>query len=239
MSEPAAQPRYAIYLAPPPDSALCRFGSAVLGYDAATGAAVEGFSLPGIGAEQWRAGTARPRSYGFHATLKAPFRLAEGQGRDDLVAALSSFAALRAPFDLGPLAVTSLKQADGGFAALTPRHHVPALAALEEKVVKGFDSFRAPLSEAERAARRPDRLSPAERDHLENWGYPHVLDLFRFHMTLTGFLANPDDVADLLADELANQLGTAHLLVDALVLFEQPGPGQPFRITHRAAMGGA
>ena len=44
------------------------------------------------------------------------------------------------------------------------------------------------------------------------------------------------DKADKIADAMANEIGTAHLAVDALVLFEQPSTGEPFRIIRRAAM---
>ena len=40
--------RYAVYLAPPPESALWRFGSAVVGRDAASGEARSGFAPDGI-----------------------------------------------------------------------------------------------------------------------------------------------------------------------------------------------
>lgn len=226
--------RHAIYLAPEPGSALWSFGSRVLGYDAATGEDVDAFALPGIDAERWRAIAARPRGYGFHATLKAPFRLAEGLDAAGLQPELARFAAARTAFSLGPLAVTSLKSGEGGFVALTPRNASPELAELEAEVVKGFDRFRAPLTADERAARRPDRLSERERMHLDRYGYPHVLEDFRFHMTLTGFVPNPDDLADALAEEVANRLGSVHLTVAALFLFEQAQPGARFRIVGRA-----
>ncbi len=232
-------PRYAIYLAPPPGSPLWRFGSRVLGYDAATGEDVHGFALPGVEPEAWRRCTDRPRLYGFHATLKAPFRLAEGCSVPDLQAAMADFAAAVQAFDLGPLAVTSLKQGNSGFAALTPEQASPDLARLEAEVVMRFDPFRAPLTEAERAARHPERLTARERDHLDRWGYPHVLEAFRFHMTLTNALPDPDSIAALLGESLAAQLGAARLEVDALVLFEQPAPDARFRIISRAKMAGS
>lgn len=229
-------PRYAIYLAPPPSSPLWRFGSRVLGYDAATGQDVDGFSIPGLDPASWRGCTDRPRLYGFHATLKAPFRLADGCSVADLQAAMADFAATTHAFDLGPLAVTCLKQGDGGFVALTPEQASPDLARLEAATVARFDPFRAPLTEAERAARQPERLTERERQHLDRWGYPHVLDAFRFHMTLTNFLPDPDKIAALLRQSLAADVGAARLAVDALVLFEQPAPGARFRIISRASL---
>ena len=60
-------PRYAIYYAPAADSALNRFGTQLLGYDAVNGEAL----LFADGIEQvlpdWRYLTNDPRKYGFHA----------------------------------------------------------------------------------------------------------------------------------------------------------------------------
>jgi hypothetical protein len=61
-------PRYAIYFTPDPRSALWRFGSGVIGYDADAATDVplqvpEGFDLAG-----WAAHTEEPRRYGLHAT---------------------------------------------------------------------------------------------------------------------------------------------------------------------------
>ena len=92
MTQPS---RYAVYLAPPPTSALWRFGCDVLGRDAATGEPVWGFATAGIDAECWRALTAEPRRYGFHATLKAPFRLAAGLSGDELFNAVGALAEAR------------------------------------------------------------------------------------------------------------------------------------------------
>ena len=71
--------RYAIYLAPAQESALWRFGSEVIGRDAASGAELSSFALDGFDAETWRGMTVEPRRYGFHATIKAPFRLSENE----------------------------------------------------------------------------------------------------------------------------------------------------------------
>jgi Protein of unknown function (DUF1045) len=225
--------RYAIYLAPHPDSPLWRFGSLVLGYDAASGEDCPGFSLPGIPAAQWHRITERPRTYGFHATLKAPFRLAPDCKAEHLVAALSTFAAHWPAFDLGPLAVTSLSMGGGGFVALTPSRAPGALGELEAGVVTRFDRFRAPLTAAEREARHPERLTKRELESLDRWGYPHVMEDYRCHFTLTGHLPEPERIADQLADAMAAKVGTAHPMVDALVLFEQPAPGQRFTIKAR------
>ncbi len=56
-----------------------------------------------------------------------------------------------------------------------------------------LDRFRAPMSDAELARRRAADLTPPQEAHLTQWGYPYVLDAFRFHLTLTGKLT-PNDL---------------------------------------------
>ena len=71
---PLSYRRYALYLTPPPESDLWRFGCDVIGRDALTGDLRAGFAPEGHELEAWHDLTSDPRRYGFHATLKAPFR---------------------------------------------------------------------------------------------------------------------------------------------------------------------
>jgi hypothetical protein len=64
----------------------------VLGRDALSGESLSGFAIPGTDAQGWRELTAEPRRYGFHATLKAPFRLAAGLSADELFQAVAALA---------------------------------------------------------------------------------------------------------------------------------------------------
>ena len=160
--------RYAVYVAPPPESALWRFGSDVIGRDAASGQQRPGFAAAGFDAEAWRDMTSEPRRYGFHATIKAPFRLAEDASLSDLSAALAALAHANRPFAAGPLAVSALSLAEGAaFVALTPRAPSTEIAQLEERIVVGLDAFRAPLDESERARRDPSFRSALNASALE------------------------------------------------------------------------
>ena len=186
--------RYALYFAPAARG-LHRAAASWLGWDAEAGCAVAQPEVEGIAAA-----TATPRKYGFHATLKAPFRLAEGARAEDLAAAVAALVAQLRPVPLDGLALTRI----GPFLALTPQGDDGPLNALAAQVVEGLDPFRAPLTEAEMARRNPDRLTPRQRALLDAWGYPYVLDEFRFHMTLTGALdpATLDAVTAQLAPRL-------------------------------------
>ena len=229
----SAEPRYAIYYAPPPKSALWRFGASVIGYDAETGAALPPPALRRFDAERWREITAEPRRYGFHATLKAPFRLAQGRSEDELRAACAAFAAERTRFACTGVQLAVL----GRFLALKTASSCAALDRLAGAAVAGFDAFRAPMNAAEMEKRRRAPLTPRQQDHLARWGYPYVLEDFRFHMTLTGPLE--DDERALaeaeLADLFAQSGADGPLIVGGIALYRQ-GEG-PFRLLARFGFG--
>lgn len=227
--------RVALYAAPPPESALWRFGSAVLGYDAASGREV-GFpsDLP-VPPEVWRADTVEPRRYGFHATLKAPFRLRAGATLDEVGALARSFAAERAPVRLPCLAVRLI----GSFVALVPDEASPELDRLAFACVEAFEELRAPLTEGERVRRLRAPLSTRQTAYLERYGYPYVHEEFRFHMTLTGPL--PRERAEPVRAWLAERyeaMAEPGLTIDALCLFGQETREAPFRLLERCPMGG-
>jgi putative phosphonate metabolism protein len=217
--------RYAIYWAPKPGSGLHDFGAAWLGRDPVSGAEL---SPPGgLDAEMWRAATADPRLYGFHGTLKPPFRTDDSDG---LLAALDTFAAARSPFDIPPLKLARLAR----FIALIPSAPAPALMTLADDCVRDFDRFRLPAPPDELAKRRAAGLTPRQDEYLLRWGYPYVLEEFRFHLTLTGKLDTPtgDTVEMLLAPQTA-PFCVAPLRIEAVTLFEQETPGAPMRVTRR------
>ncbi|HTZ38232.1 MAG TPA: DUF1045 domain-containing protein [Stellaceae bacterium] len=101
-----AAARYAVYFVPEPGAPLARFGAAWLGYDIAGGKAAARPALAGVPAERLEAITAEPRRYGFHATLKPPFSLAEGTSAAALDAAVAALAARIAPFAAQPVGGT-------------------------------------------------------------------------------------------------------------------------------------
>ncbi|WP_376985453.1 DUF1045 domain-containing protein [Bosea sp. R86505] len=228
-------PRYALYYAPAVDSALWRFGCATLGYDAFTGEEIAFAVPPGCDAPSWPQRTAEPRRYGFHATLKAPFELANGRSEGELRAFTRQIAIGRAAVPLAGLRVASL----GRFVALTPSEPSPALQALAFDIVQSFEPFRAPLGQADRERRLASPLTPTERAHLDAYGYPYVGDAFRFHMTLTGALP-PDEgpaVAAALAEAHARAVPAGPVAIDHLALFGQDDRAGHFRIIDTFPLG--
>lgn len=224
--------RYAIYFAPHAGSLLARFGASLLGYDAATGAEAEPPDHPLFHDPLALGWTAAPRRYGFHATLKAPFHLAENRSPGELEEALAAFAATRTRFDVS-LTLGLMRQ----FLALVLAEPQPAADALAADCVRHFDLFRAPLTPADRERRHPDQLTVEQVANLDEWGYPFVLDDFQFHITLTGAL-DPRDRANL-EPVLRDMLAALPLVssVDGVVLFRQEGPTDRFVLQRRFDFG--
>ena len=217
--------RYAIYFAPKAGTPLAAFGARWL-HPRDDGETLLDPALQ-------RRITSAPRRYGFHATLKAPFRLADGCAPDALCDALASFAAARTRPAAPPLALRRLS----GFLALMPSAEAPEVAALAQACVEAFEPYRAPLTAAELARRRAAGLTPRQDAHLVRWGYPYVAEDFRFHMTLSERLSG-DDLARVeaaLAPAVA-PLCEDPLEIDALALFRLESAEHAFALVERCPL---
>ena len=175
--------RFSLFWAPPSGSMLAGFGASWLGWDAEAGAFAPHPDVPALPVPVAEI-TAAPRRYGFHGTLKPPFRLRQGADTAGLDRAAAALAGRTVPFEAPPLALARI----GSFIALVPSAPCPALGDLAAACVREPDHLRAPPDERELARRRAHRLSPRQEEHLARWGYPYVMDEFRFHLTLTGAL---------------------------------------------------
>ena len=217
--------RYAVYFCPRPETALARFGREWLGYDCETGA-----SLARTSDQLLESQISQPRRYGFHATLKPPFRLSEGRDCADLAAAVSDLAGDLQAFALNGLALKEI----GTFLALVPREPSTALNELAFRCVRDLDALRAPLNNSEIAQKTANGLSPRQEHLLFTWGYPYVGDEFQFHMTLTGQLTQPEmrrakaQVADLVV-----QFEHTAVEIADLCICGDPGDKGPFRVIKR------
>lgn len=222
--------RHAIYYAPEADTLFHRLGSSWLGRDAWTNEAVAQPATDNI-AEL----TSEPRRYGFHATLKAPFQLARGKARKGLSAAAEDFALRHAPVVLPKLRLAVLD----GFLALIPDAEPDRLHEFAACCVMDFDGFRGPLHQGEIARRTRCGLSLRQNRLLLNWGYPHVLDQFRFHMTLSNKL-DTGDLARLKAEAEAHFAPVIGVPVglEAITIFSEAEAGAPFRAEERFMLTG-
>lgn len=219
--------RYALYFTPPAVDPLTRTASAWLGRDAFSGENIAIETADVFSAEAMASLTAEPRRYGFHATLKAPFELAPDRTEAELIAAFERFCAVQPAFDIPSIVVGQL----GPFFALIPAQAHPPLQDFATAVVEAFEPFRAALTDADIARRKPERLSETQRAHLLRWGYPYVLEEFRFHMTLTGPV-EPEraDAMRALASSRFAAFTDKPLRISGLALFAEPERGAPFTV---------
>jgi putative phosphonate metabolism protein len=228
-------PRYAIYYAPERATKLWQFGTSLLGRDPETGEAVPQSVPEGFEPEDWHSLTASARRYGFHATLKAPFELAEGKTEAQLFAAFRAFAGRQIAFSAPALTPVLY----GEYVTLQEMTPDPRLQALAGLCVREFDAFRSPLSEKDRARRKPEGLSARERDHLDRFGYPYVFEDFTFHMTLAGPLPEHRgaDVLSAASAAYDKAVRDEDFSVRSLSVFVEPAPGAPFLLALRAPFG--
>jgi putative phosphonate metabolism protein len=223
-------PRYAIYYVPEQFSELNKFGSRWLGRDMISGRELppEGFGK--LTAELVRSITDKPRHYGLHATLKAPFVLKEDMTVDDLDLAVRKLASSRKGLVMPRLMLRRL----GKFLALRPEHPSPELNSLADACVTELDRFRRRMPHLEMTKRVAAGLSAHQEDMLARWGYPYVLDEFHFHLTLTDPL-EPELFA-IVQEELQKEvdplpLGDIH--VDSICLCRQEDRQSPFALLER------
>lgn len=171
--------------------------------------------------------TVDARRYGFHATLKAPFRLAAGRSESDLRAAADAFAVSRPAVVLPALRTADL----GGFRALRTHGDESEIRMLADDAVRSFDTFRAGPDDADIRRRRPETMSPRQRELFEQWGYPYVFDEFRFHLTLTDRVpaARRSEVDQALDAHFAG-FGPSDVVLCSIALFVEPDPGAHFEV---------
>ena len=221
-------PRYAIYFVPAPDSAIYRFGAAALGYDCYADGDVPHWPDVILSHTQWAELTREPRTYGFHATLKPPFRLRPDYVEADLLQAFHAFAAE------APSAPTIVPAVDllEGFVAVVPQSPSVELDVRAGSCVQAFDHFRAPMGAEERARRSRANLSDRQIANLDRWGYPYVFEDFRFHMTLTGRVepSHRPAILSYLQKRFCECCDKRPLPIDCLALLRQSSPNGRFRV---------
>ena len=228
--------RYAVYYAPRVGEGLATAASQWLGINSEGGRLRRQPLVSGVSPERLAEITADPRLYGFHGTLKAPIVLVDGATERDFVDAVGRFAVM-----MWPVTVPSMVLAEiGSFLALVPAERCAPLQDLAERCVVEFDEYRRPADEVELARRRASDLSPRQDALLLRWGYPYVLEEWRFHLTLSGRITDAAERAAILAI-LRKRFGgfvDGPLQVRDLCVFRQSAPGRPFTVLARFRLGG-
>ena len=222
--------RYAVYFLP--DGGFYRVGADWLGWCNRQGTERSHPELAGLSRPIAQI-TDTPRKYGFHATIKPPFKLAKGQSSHDLAARFRELCQATSRVEIPVLEIRRL----GGFVAAVPASHNPALQELAATMVKGLDPFRAPASESELAKRRSANLTRRQEEMLVAWGYPYVMDEFRFHLTLTGGLgADAGGISDRLSTLFTPVMPTP-FRIDSLCMVGEDAAGR-FHVLNRNTLSG-
>lgn len=239
MTAPAPfDPRYAVFLCPDPRGAAGLAAAQWLGRCAARDALVVQPFVPGMSSSLLCALTEEPRRYGFHATLRAPFRAGHGVTRKALAKAIASVASAHVAFRLPPLRVRVFRDV----LALVPEGDAGPAARLAAECVMRMDRLRAPITGEEIRARVAAGLTARQRGLLLRWGHPYVMDEFRLHYPLSGQLTPYEEaVAERLAVHAGEHFrGVLDELraIDRIALFEQAAPGAAFRLVDMAPLAG-
>ena len=217
--------RYAIYYLPDPTSNLWEKASRWLGRDACLGSNVTFDLILPHGLVNHELLVKTPSLYGFHATLKPPMRLDSKKTKDQLYTEVGTFADKRKPIPIPALTVKKL----GNFLALVPGQQSLEIKDFARSCVISFDKYRAEPSDLELERRRASGLSTRQNDLLTQWGYPYVMDEFKFHLSLTGKIDSKcASVLQPFLSEYFKETEIANLRLDRIAILSQSDSKSPF-----------
>lgn len=205
--------RVAFYYAPEVDDPLWSAGCRWLGRDAELGADIPQPAIPMLAAA-----TSTARRYGFHATLVAPFRISTGW--DEVMQAAHMLAARTPAFAL-PRLVVGLR---AGSPSLLLEADCPPLLALHQEALAAIHPHRLQLDDADLARRRLPGPDADEEANLLRWGYPHVRERFRFHMTLAA--AGTSELLPAAEAHFATAVSQRRMVTSVCVFTERAAPGE-------------
>lgn len=224
--------RIGLYYAPPPSSAWWRAGCEWLGRDAESGDLIEPPAEPALAALGYTvtALTAAPRRYGWHGTLVAPFRTADGVAPQQVLSVAREWASRVECFD-APMQAVEM----GRFVALRAALSADdgAMCKIATSALHVLAPLRARPSPEDIERRLASGLNPRQRALLHEWGYPYVLDEFRFHMTLSDAL-DPAPVREAIVSLWrARSEALGAIPFHGAALFVQTRPDAPFTLWQR------
>ena len=221
--------RYALYFSPESDSRWWHAGNQWLGRDPSAMRSLAQPCIPGLSADTQNTLTTSARRYGFHATLKAPFRLLTTTSFSELDQVLTHYCQQQSILTVPQPTVQWM----GNFLALRPGIDTPDINTFAQSCVAICDHLRAPLSPKELERRRPEQLSPRQRELLTRWGYPFTEEAFRFHMTLSDNVTD-QTMADALYQAARRLFDLSEpLRIASVCVFSESSPGANFQLLKR------
>ncbi|TCF97783.1 phosphonate metabolism protein [Paraburkholderia strydomiana] len=227
--------RLALYYAPPYASAWWQAGSEWLGRDAESGQSIEPPRVPAL-AQPVASLTMAPRRYGWHGTLVPPFHMAEGCTQDQVVTAARAWAKKISPFNV-PMQAAEMDR----FVALRAAQpeHDEVIRGIAASALHALASLRACPSHEDTQRRLASSLNARQLALLHEWGYPYVLDEFRFHMTLSDSIDSAPLRAAIRKLWQARSESLGPLPFHGAALFVQRDRAAPFFLWQRLPFGDA
>lgn len=224
-----------MYFAPEPDSELDQFGTKWLGRNVDGSSSKNQPIVPSVSEKRCDEITESPRRYGFHGTLKPPFELNPATTIEALLRTAHVFARGLAPVEIPPLELAII----GKFIALTPTSQSAALEKLSAACVRAFEAFREPLTPEQIQNYRLNKLTVHQEQMLEHWGYPYVMEEFRFHMSLTSRIDDPQERERVFAvlEDLAKPVIGKPILARHITVFGQNKRDEPMTTIERIPFG--
>ncbi|WP_162937919.1 DUF1045 domain-containing protein [Kiloniella sp. EL199] len=217
--------RYAIYYAPRFDSKLGQFGNAWFGFNPVSHEDIPRPNVEGMNAQEIENITQGSGRYSFHGTLRSPFKLRKNRNLDSLDKSLKSFVTKVRPIICGPLSIRSI----GRFLALVPDDPESQVPDLAEQCMRALDNFRLAPDKQELDRRRQTGLTTIQEQLLLRWGYPFVMEEFRFHLTLSDKLEGMDLIKyQAILEKHCEGLCNEPFVIDEIALFGDPGQGGKF-----------
>lgn len=211
---PSTARRYALSFAPSPGTLGWLAGSHWLGRCAAQLQPLQQLDIAGVAADDLHRLTAAPRRHGWQAPLVAPFALAPGTDWMALHQAVQVLAHRLTPCVLPPLHV---ERWGDGLALVLPASHAihGPLQTMAAACEDALCSLTAPLPHAAQGPRSGPAVAPQP---------------FRFHLPLTGPLAQVDAQTQALVLDAAQEFFSdlPVLKFNSLALFAEPAPGADF-----------
>jgi hypothetical protein len=223
---PSAAHRYAVSFAPNPGTLGWLAGSHWLGRCAAQLRPLQQLAIDGVDAEALHALTAAPRRRGWQAPLVAPFALAAGTDWLALHQAVQALAHGLKPCVLPPLQV---ERVGDQLALVLPASHTMH-SSLQTVASACADALQHLM-----AAPMPP-VEPRQGDAPLN-----TLQPFRFHLPLTGSLAQVDAQTQALVLDAAQEFFSdlPVLKFNSLALFAAPALGADFALLDHLEMAAA
>jgi hypothetical protein len=230
-----AQSRYAICFAPEQGSALEALACEWLARDKSGAFVDKRVDVRGMTSDRLTTLIKGPRNYGMHGTLKPSFELRPHATEGALLEVARLLAKSCSPIELPVLELGEI----GYIVSLVPESSSAALEDLASQCVRAFDGFRQPLTAEQEQSFKRNRLTVHQRQMLEHWGYPYVMEEFDFHLSLTDPVIDDGERAAIMMAVEAIAAPVLHkpLIMRELAVFAQKGANNPMSIIARFPFG--